>query len=1356
MANSNGGAKSRSDLSKMTLAVIVGVIVILQSAVCTAEGKEPRKAQAPLVSASEIAYPPFCFVGEDGRASGFSVELLRAVLAAMGRDVTFRIGRWPEVRSWLERGDVQALPLVGRTPERESIFDFTFPYMSMHGAIVIRKGTTGILNLTDLKGRRVAVMKGDNAEEFLRREDRGFEILTTTTYEEALNELSRGRCDAVVVQRLVALRLIQKMGFKNLRVVNKPIEGLRQDFCFAVKEGDRDTLALLNEGLALVMANGTYRQLHAKWFAVLELPSHSRIVVGGDHNYPPYEYLDNEGRPAGFNVDLTRAIAKAVGLDIEIRLGPWTEIIQGLEKGEIDVIEGMLYSPERDSRFDFTQPYLVNHYVSVVRSGNGPPPESVEDLAGKRIVVQGGDIMQEFALENELGDETSVVDAQEDALRELVLGKYDCALVSRLTALYLIAKHDWTNLVLGRHPLMSPEYSYAFLKNRQALLASFSEGLKILEKTGEYRRIHDKWLSVYKEEPLSLINALRYSAMVLIPLVLILLSFFLWSWSLRKQVARKTAALQESERRMATLLGNLPGMAYRCRNDSGWTMSFVSDGCLGLTGYKPEEFTSNPGMSFDQIIHPEDRQHVRKLVEGAVANDEPFTLEYRIIDKSGDLKWVWERGRAVLLGAEDETRLEGFITDITERRRSEEALQDEAMRRRLLIDQSRDGIVVLDQKGKVYEANKRFCEMLGYSEKETHELHVWDWDARWGREHLLEMLRTVDESGDFFETRHQRKDGSLIDVEISTNGTVIGGAKLVFCVCRDITERKHAEQRIGHLNRVLRAIRDVNELIVRERDRDKLISEGCRLLVKNRGYSSALIVLTDENDRPVFWSESGLGETFKPLGVLLKQGGLPSCFAKARSAETLLRVSDRTRICGQCPIAGGCVGSSSLCTRLVHDNDAFGYLAVALEQGQGVDPEEQSLFAEMAEDLAYALYVMRMEDVREKSERERKSLQDQLLQAQKLEAVGRLAGGVAHDYNNMLGVIIGYAELAMAKMAPSNPLHPDLEEIHKAALRSAEITRQLLAFARKQAVAPKVLDLNETVEGMFKMLRCLIGEDISLTWLPQADLWPVIIDPAQVGQILANLCVNARDAIKGVGKVTIETANVTFEDKYGSDVTAVMPGEFVSLTVSDDGCGMDKETLNEIFEPFFTTKDVNQGTGLGLAMVYGIVKQNDGFINVYSELDNGTTFQIYLPRHKSTPETIEEAGVERTALSRGETVLLVEDEPAILQIGKLMLERLGYQVLPVSMPKDSIRLATDYPGSIDLLITDVVMPEMNGRELADQLRVIRPGLKILFMSGYTADAIAQHEVLNEQVNFIQKPFSKEDLAAKVRAALGRE
>jgi PAS domain S-box-containing protein len=387
---------------------------------------------------------------------------------------------------------------------------------------------------------------------------------------------------------------------------------------------------------------------------------------------------------------------------------------------------------------------------------------------------------------------------------------------------------------------------------------------------------------------------------------------------------------------------------------------------------------------------------------------------------------------------------------------------------------------------------------------------------------------------------------------------------------------------------------------------------------------------------------------------------------------------------------------------------------------------------------------------------ERKILQSQLQQAQKMESVGRLAGGVAHDFNNMLSVILGHTEMTLEQVAEDDPLYAELIEIQKAAQRSAVLTRQLLAYARKQAVKPKVLDLNATVEGMLKMLGRLIGENIELLWLPGKAVGAIKIDPSQIDQILANLCVNARDAIDGGGKVIIETGALTLDESTCLAYTEAVPGDYVVLTVSDNGRGMDQKTRAQIFEPFFTTKEIGKGTGLGLATVYGIIKQNKGFIEVKSSPGQGTRFRIYLPEHKEA--SLANPPSDRTEITAHghETILLVEDEPSILAMTTTMLTRMGYKVLATAAPAEAIRLARESVDRIDLLMTDVVMPEMNGRDLASTLLYHSPGLKRLFMSGYTADVIAHHGVLDEGTHFIQKPFSRKELAAKVKEALAAE
>ena len=389
---------------------------------------------------------------------------------------------------------------------------------------------------------------------------------------------------------------------------------------------------------------------------------------------------------------------------------------------------------------------------------------------------------------------------------------------------------------------------------------------------------------------------------------------------------------------------------------------------------------------------------------------------------------------------------------------------------------------------------------------------------------------------------------------------------------------------------------------------------------------------------------------------------------------------------------------------------------------------------------------------RKQAEDDRHKLESQLLQAQKMESIGHLAGGVAHDFNNMLGVILGHAELALNKVDLASPVVEDLEVICRAAKKSADLTRQLLTFARKQAVSPKVLDLNETVASMLTMLQRLIGENIELSWTPAANLWPVKLDPSQLDQIMANLCVNARDAIANTGRLTISTANCSLDESYCAARADVLPGDYVRIEVSDDGCGIDPAILPHIFEPFFTTKEVGAGTGLGLAMVFGAVKQNGGFLTVYSEPGHGTTFNIYLPRVESTAAVVSSAAPK--ALRGGdETILLVEDDEMLLRLQMALLKEAGYHVLATATTREAQALAQEHPGPIHLLISDVIMPQMNGRELREILQMIRPEMKVLFMSGYTADIISSQGIIQDGVHFLQKPFSLETLTNKVRDVL---
>ncbi|MGO9687894.1 MAG: GAF domain-containing protein [Syntrophobacteraceae bacterium] len=462
-------------------------------------------------------------------------------------------------------------------------------------------------------------------------------------------------------------------------------------------------------------------------------------------------------------------------------------------------------------------------------------------------------------------------------------------------------------------------------------------------------------------------------------------------------------------------------------------------------------------------------------------------------------------------------------------------------------------------------------------------------------------------------------------------------------------------------------------------------------------------------------------------------------------------------LCGMHIWEIGClkdIAASKTAFKTMQENEYIRYedLPLATRDGQCIDVEFVSNVYALDQTKVIQCHIRDITE-RKRAEKEKEKLEAQLFQAQKMESVGRLAGGVAHDFNNMLGVIIGQTELALNTDVANDELRYNLQEILKAGLRSADLTRQLLAFARQQTAIPKILDLNDTISGMLKMLRRLIGEDIGLFWAPELDLWKVKIDPSQVDQILANLVVNARDAIPGVGTITMSTENVVIDDYVRAETPEFIPGEYVLMTVSDTGGGMSQEVRENIFEPFFTTKAVGKGTGLGLSTVYGIVKQNDGFIYVASEPGKGTSFKIYLPRFEAETAQVPSEEAANKLATGTETVLLVEDDEAMLKLGKMILEKLGYTVLAAKTPGQAIHLVEEYSGDLRLLITDVVMPDMNGRELAEQLSAICPKLKCLYMSGYTADVIARHGILNEGLNFIQKPFGGSDLAAKVRQVL---
>lgn len=648
-----------------------------------------------------------------------------------------------------------------------------------------------------------------------------------------------------------------------------------------------------------------------------------------------------------------------------------------------------------------------------------------------------------------------------------------------------------------------------------------------------------------------------------------------------------------------------------------------------------------------------------------------------------------------------------YMADVTwqiiSKKRSDDALEEsENLFRNIFENHSAVKLIIDPENGHILDANLAAENYYGWSKDQLKSMSIQDINLM-PPEKIKQVIENIrNQKKNYFEVSHRLADGSFRDVEVFSSRITVKGKELLHSIIHDITDRKRVESMLHESETKYRSLFENAPIGI-----FATTSKGEALSVNNTmagilGFTSPEETIAHYQDlQKKLYVSSAQRNQF--IRMLKEKGHVENFEYQARTVDDkLIWLNMNARISNQ------------------EDNDTF------VIEGFTKDITAQ------------------------------RNLEEQFRQAQKMESVGRLAGGVAHDYNNMLSVILGYTELALGKVNASDPIFDDLQEIFKASRRSMDITRQLLAFARKQTISPKIIDLNETIDGMLKMMRHLIGENIDLTWRPGVDLGAVKMDPAQIDQILANLFVNARDAISGIGQIIIETHKTTFDHAYCDSHPGFYPGEFILLAFSDNGCGMNKETLDKLFEPFFTTKGVGLGTGLGLATVYGIVKQNNGFINVYSEPGKGTTFKIYLQQHQGENLVHVKSLPKHIPLGQGETILIVEDEIAILNLSNTMLEKLGYRTLAANTAEEALNIAGEHGGKIHLLLTDVVMPGMKGRDLADTFHSLYPDIKILFMSGYTANVIEHQGILAEDVNFIQKPFSFKDLATKVFEVLNLE
>ncbi len=697
-------------------------------------------------------------------------------------------------------------------------------------------------------------------------------------------------------------------------------------------------------------------------------------------------------------------------------------------------------------------------------------------------------------------------------------------------------------------------------------------------------------------------------------------------------------------------------------------------------------------------IHPDDRLKVSNAMERAIEEKKEYAVDFRSIWPDGSVHWIGARGHVIANATGRATRLTGVAFDIDDRKLAEAQLQLQAA----ALEAAANSIVITDAQGTIVWVNSAFSKLSGYSTSEVLGKNPRILNSgQHTQKFYSDLWSTISGGGTWQgEIINRRKDGTIYHEEMTITPVWTGAGEIgnFIAIKQDVTERRRAEDALRQAEEKYRTMfEDATVGIYQSTPDGKFLSVN-RALARICGYESPEQQIAETHDLGMDWySDPTRREEFK----------------RAIEAEGVIRNFEF-----QAERKDG--------TKLWFLQNAR---AVRNEQG------ETLYYEGTVHDLT-----------------ERKVLEDQFRQAQKMEAVGRLAGGVAHDFNNMLGVINGYSELLQLAL-PDGPLHHHALEIQAAGRRAAGLTRQLLAFSRKQTVYPTVFDMNSVITEMEKMLRRLIGEDVLLTVACSPSPKNIRADRSQIEQILMNIVVNARDAMPGGGRLLIETFIADLDELYIREHAYAKPGRYVALSISDTGCGMDKDIQAHIFEPFFTTKEIGKGTGLGLSTVYGIVKQSEGCISVYSEVGRGTTFKIYLPfvQGTSQPATTSDGG--RALPTGSETVLLVEDEEILRGLARACLENSGYQVIEAQSGTAALQLAEQHDGPINLLLTDVVMPGVSGRELADRLTYLRPELKVLFMSGYTHDLVTQHGVLQPGVTLLEKPFAIGALLTKVRAVL---
>jgi len=753
--------------------------------------------------------------------------------------------------------------------------------------------------------------------------------------------------------------------------------------------------------------------------------------------------------------------------------------------------------------------------------------------------------------------------------------------------------------------------------------------------------------------------------------------------------------VRRSKQQYSDLINSVEGIVWEA-DVASFRFTFVSKQAEAILGFPVERWYEENFWA--EHMHPDDRDWAVNFCIASTRDGAPHSFEYRMIAADGRTVWLRDIVTVVMENGTP-TTLRGIMVDVTEQRRKDAAIQRQAM----LIEQANEAIFVWDTEAGILEWNKG-CELLyGYTREEMvgrFAMDVLQSDLPFTKEEFLEHLKANREwSG---EVMQMTKDGRSVYGDNRYQLIDFEGRNVVLQTNRDTTPSRKSEEALKRSESRYRHLFENNPYPMWVYD-----AETLKFLAVNNaavfryGYSK---------------------EEFLSMAILdiRPEDEIPKTLERAKSTMATIDTTENW-----------------------HHRKKDGTVISVEITSHALDWEGRRSRLVLAHDITERLAA---QDALRASE-------EQLRQSQKLESIGILAGGMAHDFNNMLTAINGYSDLILRKIDKESPIRKNVEEIKKAGERSAELTGQLLAFSRRQILQPKVLDVNETIEETTSLIRRLIGEDVQIVKNLEPKLWKIEADPGQLAQVLMNLAVNSRDAMPDGGSLMIETSNVVLDKEYASRHIDVAPGNFVMLAVSDTGLGMDEPTRRRVFEPFFTTKPVGRGTGLGLSTVYGIVKQSGGNIWVYSEPGRGTTFKIYLPESRVISAAPDLETSQREMHIGSETILLVEDEESVRGLAREILESCGYTVIEASDGAEALEKFAPICDSVAMLITDVIMPKMGGRELSEKLRGTCPDIKVLFTSGYTDDAILRHGITDAGANFLQKPFTFKTLSRTVRSLL---